>query len=87
MLTSTGGSATPGADEGQAQELEFPEIFKAYHERWVAVVVTGRDKNLQPNKGRVVADDVDRYRLREKIIGRKEICIFYAGEPAYTLLL
>lgn len=49
--------------------------------------MTKRDKNLQPIKGIVVADDADRYRLRQKLMSVKEVCIFYAGEPMYPLLL
>jgi hypothetical protein len=49
--------------------------------------VTKRDKNLQPTKGRVLAEDMDRYRLRQKVIMQREVCIFYAGEPMYPLLL
>jgi hypothetical protein len=49
--------------------------------------VTARDKNLQPTKGKVLAEDMDRYRLRQKVIREREVCIFYAGEPMYPLLL
>ncbi len=73
--------------QGQPEDLAVSEIFKTYKDRWVTIVVTKRDKNFQPVRGKVVANDVDRYRLRQSITGFKDICIFYAGEPAYPLLL
>lgn len=86
-MGSTGGTDSTAAEKEEPPEEEFSEIFKTRKNKWVAVVVTRRDKNLQPVAGRVVADDIDRYRLRQKIIGQKVICIFYAGEPQYPLLL
>jgi len=71
----------------QQQELSLLEIYKKYSGRWVALIVTQRDKNLQPIKGQVVADDVDRYRLRQNIAQYDDICILYAGESSYPLLL
>ena len=68
-------------------ELEVSEILKQYKDKWVAIRVTKRDKNLQPTKGVVLAEDMDRYRIRQKVIREREVCIFYAGEPAYPLLL
>jgi hypothetical protein len=71
----------------EEQELELPEIFKQFKDQWVAIVVTRRDKNFQPIAGRVVANEVDRYRLRLKIVQYNDICIFFAGEPPYPLLM
>jgi hypothetical protein len=71
----------------EAEELDLAEITKRYSGRWVGMVVTSRDKNLQPTRGKVVADDSDRYMLRPKLNKYRDICIFYAGEPAYPLLL
>ena len=87
MTSSTGGGAGTGGDEAQAVDIELSEIFKRYKDRWVAITVTRRDKNQQPARGTVIADDIDRYRLRQKLTSQKEACIFYAGEPAYPLLL
>lgn len=69
------------------QELSVSEIFQKYRDRWVAMIVTQRDDNMQPLRGRVVADDVDRYRLRQKIAQYDDICLLYAGEADYHLLL
>jgi hypothetical protein len=69
------------------EELAISEIRQKYSKRWVAAVVTQRDRNLQPVRGQVVADDVDRYRLRQKITRFNDICIFYAGETEFPLLL
>ena len=49
--------------------------------------MTRRDENGQPLAGRVIADDADRYRLRDQIIMQNDICIFYAGDPLYPLFL
>lgn len=68
-------------------DLELSEIYARYKDRWVAITVTKRDKNQQPIRGTVIADDMDRYRLRQKLMATKEACIFFAGEPAYPLLL
>jgi hypothetical protein len=69
------------------EELSISEIRQKYSKRWVAVIVTQRDRNMQPIRGQVVADDVDRYRLRQKITEFKDICLFYAGETEFPLLL
>jgi hypothetical protein len=69
------------------QDLSLPEIIRKYPGRWVAIIVTQRDDNMQPIGGRVVADDVDRYRLRQKITQYDDICLLYAGNPDYHLLL
>ena len=66
------------------------EIFANHKDRWVAIKVTSRDENLQPASGRVLIEDVDRYRLRQKIFELKaagETCILYAGESEFPLLL
>ena len=68
-------------------ELTLSEIFQKYHGRWVAMIVTQRDENMQPLAGKVVADDVDRYRLRQKITQYDETCLLFAGDPDYRLLL
>ncbi len=54
---------------------------------WVAILVTKRDKNYQPTAGKVVALDVDRYRLRDSIIEYNDICILFAGESQVPLFL
>ena len=48
----------------KTEDLSLEEISTKYAGRWVALTVTARDKNLQPVRGIVVADEVDRYRLR-----------------------
>jgi len=83
MSVSSAGD-TSGAEP---EVLTLPEISQRYPGRWVAMTVTERDGNLQPVKGRVVENDVDRYRLREKTAKYEEICIFYAGDSPYLLLL
>jgi hypothetical protein len=80
-------SSTGAGGAVQAEDLPLPKISERYKDRWVAIVVTERDRNAQPVKGRVVADDVDRYRLREKTAKYDEICFFYAGDSSYRLLL
>jgi hypothetical protein len=86
-MSSTGGSAPAGDEEGQAVDIELAEIFRRYKDRWVAISVTKRDKNQQPTRGTVLADDFDRYRLRQKLMSTKEACIFFCGEPQYPLLI
>jgi hypothetical protein len=76
----------PG-EQGEPEDLALSEIFKRYKDSWVAIIVTSRDKNFQPTKGKVVANDIDRYRLRQKLLKYPDICILYAGEPAYPLFL
>jgi hypothetical protein len=73
--------------EGKQEELEIPQIFEQFKDQWVAILVTRRDKNFQPVAGRVVANEVDRYRLRLKIVEYNDVCIFFAGEPPYPLLM
>lgn len=73
--------------EEQDQELSLSEILQKYRDRWIAMIVTQRDDNMQPLAGKVVADDVDRYRLRQKIAQYDDICLLYAGEADYHLLL
>lgn len=63
------------------------EIREKYKDRWVAMTVTQRDENLQPTAGTIIADDLDRYRLRSKLTNCLDICIFYTGECAYPLVL
>lgn len=50
------------------------------------MTVTKRDKNLQPTEGVVVAEDIDRYRLRQKVGKYEDLCIFFAGDPKYPVL-
>ncbi len=77
-----------GAEESaNPEELTLSQISARYHDRWVAVEVTRRDRNGQPVRGRVVAADVDRYNIREKTTRLTDICIFYAGEVSYRLHL
>ena len=83
-----GGQSEKQEKGGAIEELTIAEIFQKYHGRWVAVIVTRRDENLQPAAGRVIAEDVDRYRLRQTTSKvREEICIFFAGEPEFPILL
>jgi len=70
-----------------SEELTIREIYRKYKGMWVAVVVTQRDANGQPLKGKVVAHDIDRYRLRQQTTNYRELCIFFAGEPDYPLLV
>lgn len=74
-------------EDSKLEDMTLTEISEKYKERWVAIEVTKRDRNFQPLKGRVLENDVDRYRLREKITKYKDVCIFYAGESLYRLLL
>ncbi len=71
--------------EEEQPELTIPQLFDQYKDRWVAILVTKRDKNGQPLSGKLVAEDVDRYRLRQRIVKHNDICIFYAGEPPFPL--
>jgi len=84
---SSSNTAPPAGEQEGSQELSLPDIIKQYKGKWVALTVTGRDKNFQPTKGKVVADDMDRYMLRMKLKKFQDICIFFAGEPPYPLLL
>lgn len=73
--------------EVETGELTIPEIRKQFKDKWVAVVVTRRNRNLQPTRGKVVAQDMDRFLLRQKLGKYKDICIFFAGDPVYPPLL
>ena len=73
--------------EQEVHELSMIQFFEQYSNRWVAITVTKRDKNGQPVAGKFVAEDVDRYRLRQTVVKYNDICIFYAGEPPYPLFL
>lgn len=75
------------ATEAQAKEATFEQIKKDHAKKWVAVVVTKRDENGQPVAGKVIAEDQDRYRLRDEVVQYKDICIFFAGDPPYPLFL
>ena len=77
-----------GAEESAKRaELTLSQISELHHDRWVAIEVTKRDRNGQPTKGRVVAEDVDRFNIREKTMKLSDVCIFYAGELPYHLFL
>jgi hypothetical protein len=84
-MSSTNGLSSE--EEGVPVELSISEIRRRHKDRWVAVVVTKRDRNLQPVKGKVVAEDLDRFLLRTKLGAYRDICIFYAGDPIYLPLL
>jgi len=79
------GSKVPPQEEGE--ELSLQEIRARHRDNWVAVTVTKRDRSLQPKRGRVVAEDPDRYRLRDKLGKYKDVCILYAGDPLYPLIV
>jgi hypothetical protein len=81
---STAGTPMP---EETIEELSIPEIHAKYKGKWVAIIVTKRDGNLQPTGGRVVAEDVDRYRLRGHVVKYADVCILYGGGSLYPLLL
>ncbi len=85
-MSSTEGLQSAGG-EGEPKELTLREIRKQFKDRWVAVVVTRRDRNMQPTGGKVVAEDIDRYLLRQKLGAYKDICIFFAGDPIYLPIL
>ena len=70
----------------QKEDLSLDEIMKNYAGRWVAITVTDRDENLQPTRGIVVADEVDRYRLRTQVLKYTDICFLFAGEIPYRLM-
>ena len=74
-------------EHGETEELTTPIIRQRFKDRWVAVVVTHRNRNLQPTKGKVVAMDIDRFLLRQKLGKYKDICIFFAGDPVYPPIL
>ena len=80
----SGGQPQGGND---SEELTLEQIAGKYKSRWVAILVTARDRNSQPTKGKVVGHDVDRFRLRSGLMKYPDICIFYTGEPPYPMLL
>ncbi len=63
------------------------EILEEHKDRWVALIVTKRDKNGQPTAGKIVSEDVDQYRLRQNVAKYNDICILYAGESQFPLFL
>jgi hypothetical protein len=73
-----GTGSTPQPEE-KKEELSIPEIHARYKGKWVAIVVTKRDDNLQPTHGTIAAEDLDRYRLRGHVAKYADICIFYEG--------
>lgn len=75
---------TPAA---QSDELTLEEVRKKHLNTWVAMVVTKRDENGQPTAGKVVADDMDRYRLRDQIVTLNDVCIFFTGDSPFPLFL
>jgi len=77
----------PSGGEPEPEELPLAEIIKNNTGKWVGFLVTARDKNSQPTRGKVVAVDQDRYLLRQALIRYKDVCIIYCGEPPYPLLL
>lgn len=82
-------STTSPRPEGQSEseELTLSDIIKNNKGKWAGIIVTARDKNFQPAKGKVVAVDLDRYLLRPKLVNQKDVCILFCGEPPYPLLL
>jgi hypothetical protein len=66
-----GTGSTPQPEE-KKEELSIPEIHARYKGKWV---------------GTIAAEDLDRYRLRGHVAKYADICIFYAGESPYPLLL
>ena len=68
-------------------EVSFDQIREDHPRMWVAVLVTKRDENGQPIAGKFVAEDPDRYRLRDQVVQYNDICIFFAGDPPYPLFL
>jgi hypothetical protein len=80
-------TVTTAEGEGEPVELPLREIRKRHKDKWVAVIVTKRDRNLQPTRGKVVAEDMDRFLLRQKLGAYPDICIFFAGDSIYPPLL
>jgi hypothetical protein len=87
MILTPAVNALPAGEQGEPDDLALPDIRERYKDRWVAILVTRRDRNLLPTRGKVVAEDADRYMLRQKLGKYPDICIFFAGEPPYRLLL
>jgi hypothetical protein len=74
--------------QAEPPELTLPQIFEKHKDRWVAMIVTKREKGTgQPLAGKVVGEDVDRYRLRQNVVKYQDLCIFYAGETPFPLFL
>lgn len=63
------------------EALSLSEIRKKFEGDWVAIRVTERDESGQPTKGVVIANDVNRSRLRDMVLSVKECCIFSTREP------
>jgi hypothetical protein len=59
--------------------LSMDEITKRYAGNYVAIEVVTRDSNGQPSSGKVVLVHFNKYRLRDEISDKGELCIFYAG--------
>ena len=77
-------------DTTSQPEETLEQIFSNHTGRWVAILVTRRDENNQPLAGRLVCEDLDRYRLRQKAfrsMPEQELCIFHTGDSQYPLLL
>ncbi len=87
MALSSAPSGLPVREQGEPEDLALSEIFERHKNTWVAMTVTGRDRNFQPTRGRVLATDLDQYKLRQKILKYADICILYAGEPQFPLFL
>ena len=67
--------------------LSMEEVLKKFAGNYVAMQVTSRDSNGQPTSGRVLHVHFNKYRLRDEMADRGEICIFYAGpapKPGYV---
>jgi hypothetical protein len=73
--------------ETEPPELSMEEILEQHKDRWVAMIVTKRDKNGQPSAGKIIEEDVDRYRLRQNTVKYNDLCIFYAGETQFPLFM
>ena len=86
MGPTEGVPSSGGPDEMEEEDLPLREITERYKDKWVGMVVTARDRNLQPTRGKVVAAESDRHILRTKLHKYREICILYGGEPIYPLL-
>lgn len=69
------------------ESLSLSQIRERYKDRWVAIEVTKRDGNSQPIEGRVLEAEVDRYTLADKTTNYEDICILYAGDLSFRLLL
>lgn len=80
-------TATDESAEGKTRDLSLEEIANGYSGRWVALTVTKRDENFQPTRGIVVAHDIDRYKLRASITKYTDICILFAGDTPFRIML